>query len=205
MLEEYVGAQHARCVSSCTAALFLAMKCLGGGPDDEVLVPALTFVAMANAVEHTGAKPVLVDSEPVNGLIDLDAAEAAITPATKAILPVHLYGRPLDMDRLNALRDRYGVAVVENAAHAIGALWRDRQVGSFGNLTAFSFYPTKNSTTIEGGALLTDYEGIATRGRAAGAARPVRRGLEAVLRRRSIRAHGTPSTSTQCWSSLTRR
>jgi dTDP-4-amino-4,6-dideoxygalactose transaminase len=163
MLADYVGTAHARCVSSCTAALFLAMKCLGVGPGDEVLVPALTFVATANAVEHTGARPVLIDSVPGSGLMDLDAAEAAITPRTRAILPVHLYGRPLDMDRLNSLRDRYDLAVVEDAAHALGARWRDQQIGSFGNLSAYSFYPTKNITTIEGGALVTNDVDIAER------------------------------------------
>lgn len=164
MLADYVGAHHARCVSSCTAALFLAMRCLDLGPGDEVLVPALTFVATANAVEHTGATPVLVDSEPSGtGLMDLDAAEAAITDRTRAIVPVHLYGRPFDMDRLNAIRDKHGLAVVEDAAHAIGARWNGTPIGAFGNLTAYSFYPTKNITTIEGGAILTDDLAIATR------------------------------------------
>lgn len=163
MLEEYVGVPHVRCVSSCTAALFLAMKCLGVGPGDEVLVPTMTFVATANAVEHTGAKPVLIDSDPLTGLMDLDAAEAAVSERTRAILPVHLYGRPIDMDRLNGLRDRYGLYVLEDAAHALGARWRDQQIGSFGNLTAYSFYPTKNITTVEGGALATTDSGIATR------------------------------------------
>lgn len=163
-LEALVGAPHIRCVSSCTAALFLAMKCLDVGPGDEVLVPAMTFVATANAVEHTGAKPVLVDSvNDGSGLMDLDAAEAAITSRTKAIIPVHLYGRPIDMDRLTELRDRQGLVVVEDAAHALGARWRGRPIGSFGNLAAFSFYPTKNVTTIEGGALATDLAGIAMR------------------------------------------
>ena len=97
-------------MSSCTAALILSLQVLGIGPGDEVLVPAMTFVASANAVEHAGATPVLVDSEPGTGLIDLDAAEAAITPRTRAIMPVHLAGRPVDMDRLDALRDGHGSA-----------------------------------------------------------------------------------------------
>jgi dTDP-4-amino-4,6-dideoxygalactose transaminase len=156
MLEEYVGVSHVRCVSSCTAALILGMKALGIGRGDEVIVPSMTFVASANAVEHTGATPVLVDSEPGTGLIDLDAAEAAIGPRTKAIMPVHLAGRPVDMERVNALRDKHGIAVIEDAAHALGAQWRGRGIGSHGNLTAYSFYVTKNLTTIEGGALATD-------------------------------------------------
>ncbi len=161
MLSEYVGAGHCRCVSSCTAALILSMEVLGIGPGDEVLVPAMTFVASANAVEHAGATPVLVDSEPATGLIDLAAAEAAITSRTRAIMPVHLAGRPVDMDRLNALRDRHGLIVVEDAAHALGAQWRGGQIGTFGNVTAFSFYVTKNISTIEGGALVTDRAEIA--------------------------------------------
>ena len=161
MLSEYVGSPHARCVSSCTAALILSMEVLGIGAGDEVLVPAMTFVASANAVEHAGATPILVDSEPGTGLIDLDAAEAAITPRTKAVMPVHLAGRPVNMERLAELRDRHGLHVIEDAAHAIGAEWRGRRIGSFGNIAAFSFYVTKNITTIEGGAIMTESEKIA--------------------------------------------
>ena len=154
-LAEYLDAPHCRCLSSCTAALILSLQVLGIGPGDEVLVPAMTFVASANAVEHAGATPVLVDSVPGTGLIDLDAAEHAITDRTRAIIPVHLAGRPVDLDRLAELRDRHGIVVVEDAAHAIGAEWRGRRIGSHGNLAAFSFYVTKNITTIEGGALAT--------------------------------------------------
>src|ERR1700736_5921882 len=107
LLAEYVGVRECRCVSSCTAALILSMRVLGIGPGDEVLIPAMTFVASANAVEHAGATPVLVDSVPGTGLIDLDQAEAAITSRTRAIMPVHLAGRPVNMDRLNELRDRH--------------------------------------------------------------------------------------------------
>jgi dTDP-4-amino-4,6-dideoxygalactose transaminase len=158
---EYVGVPYCRCVSSCTAALILALQVLDIGPGDEVLVPTMTFVASANAVEHAGATPVLVDSVPGTGLIDLDAAEAAITDRTRAIMPVHLAGRPVDIDRLADLRDRRGIEVVEDAAHAIGSEWNGRRIGSTGNLAAFSFYVTKNITTIEGGALLTDNPEIA--------------------------------------------
>src|SRR4051794_18539320 len=160
-LEAYVGAPHVRCVGSCTAALILALRVLRIGAGDEVLVPAMTFVASANAVEHAGATPVLVDCEPRTGLIDLDAAERAITERTRAIMPVHLAGRPVDLDRLAALRDRHGLHVVEDAAHAIGAEWRGRRIGSHGNLAAFSFYVTKNITTIEGGALASEDPEIA--------------------------------------------
>jgi dTDP-4-amino-4,6-dideoxygalactose transaminase len=161
MLADYLNVRYCRCVSSCTAALILAMRVLGIGPDDEVLVPSMTFVASANAVVHAGARPILVDSKPGTGLIDLDAAERAITPKTRAIMPVHLAGRPVNMDRLAEIRDRHRLLVVEDAAHAIGAQWRGQPIGAFGNLTAFSFYATKNVTTIEGGALATDDEAIA--------------------------------------------
>jgi dTDP-4-amino-4,6-dideoxygalactose transaminase len=130
LLADYAGAGHARCLSSCTAALMLALKVLGLGRGDEVLVPAMTFVASANAAEHAGATPVLVDSDPETGLIDLDAAAAAITPSTRAVMPVHLAGRPVDMDRLHALGERHGLAVIEDAAHALGAEWRGRRIGS---------------------------------------------------------------------------
>jgi dTDP-4-amino-4,6-dideoxygalactose transaminase len=161
MLSDYVGVPYCRCVSSCTAALILSMQVLGIGPGDEVLVPAMTFVASANAVEHAGATPVLVDSVAGTGLVDLDRAEAAVTPRTRAIMPVHLAGRPVDMDRLSEFRERHGLTAIEDAAHAIGAEWRGRQIGSFGNLTAFSFYVTKNISTIEGGALVTEDAEIA--------------------------------------------
>ena len=161
MLAEYLGVPECRCLSSCTAALILSLQVLGIGPGDEVLVPAMTFVASANAVEHAGATPVLVDSVLETGLIDLDAAEAAITPRTRAIMPVHLAGRPVDMDRLASMRDRHGIKVVEDAAHAVGAEWHGKRIGGMGNICAFSFYVTKNITTIEGGAVLTDDPGIA--------------------------------------------
>jgi dTDP-4-amino-4,6-dideoxygalactose transaminase len=162
-LEEYIGVQHVRCVSSCTAALILGMKVLGVGEGDEVIVPSMTFVASVNSIEHSGATPVLVDCDPGTGLLDLDAAERAITERTKAIMPVHFAGRPLDMDRVNSLRDKYGVKIIEDAAHALGAEWRGRGIGSHGNLAAYSFYVTKNITTIEGGALATDDPEMAER------------------------------------------
>jgi dTDP-4-amino-4,6-dideoxygalactose transaminase len=155
-LAEYLGVEHCRCLSSCTAALILSLQVLGVGPGDEVLVPAMTFVASANAVEHAGATPVLVDSVPGTGLIDLELAQAAVTERTRAIMPVHLAGRPVDMDRLGAFATANRLAVVEDAAHAIGAEWRGRKIGAFRNLTAFSFYVTKNISTIEGGALVSD-------------------------------------------------
>ena len=161
MLEDYVGVEHVRCVSSCTAALLLTLRALDVGPGDEVLVPAMTFAASAAAVELVGARPVLVDSEPSSGLIDLDAAARAITDATRALVVVHLAGRPVDLGRVNRIRDEHGLAVVEDAAHALGAEWDGRRIGTHGNPTCFSFHATKNITTAEGGALATDDQGLA--------------------------------------------
>src|SRR5438132_9688 len=162
MLEGYLGVPHVRCVSSCTAALMLALKVLGIKPGDEVVLPAMTFVATANAIEHAGATPVFVDSDPLTGLMDIDAADAAITSRTAALMPVHLAGRPIDIDKVNHLRDQHGLLVIEDAAHAIGAEWNGRRVGGHGNLTAYSFYATKNITTGEGGALASSDLGVAS-------------------------------------------
>jgi dTDP-4-amino-4,6-dideoxygalactose transaminase len=152
-LERYLRAPYVRCLASCTAGLYLALRLAGVEPGDEVLMPTMTFVSCANAIEHLGARPVFVDSEPDTGLIDLDHAATLVTGATKAIVAVHLGGHPLDMDELNAFRDRHGLAVIEDAAHAIGANWRGRPIGSHGNPAAFSFHATKNMSTFEGGAL----------------------------------------------------
>jgi dTDP-4-amino-4,6-dideoxygalactose transaminase len=139
----------------------LSLEVLGVGRGDEVIVPTMTFVAAANAVEHVGATPVFVDCEPGTWLLDLDHTEAAIGPRTRAVMPVHLSGRPVDMDRLNAIRDGDGVMIVEDAAHALGAEWKGRRIGTFGNVAAFSFYVTKNITTIEGGAVVTEDQALA--------------------------------------------
>ena len=140
-------------VSSCTAALHLSMLALGVGPGDEVIVPTLTFAATANVVEHVGGRPVLVDVEPATLCIDPAAVEAAITDRTRAVVPVHYGGHPADMEALDDLAGRHGIAVVEDAAHAVATCERGRRIGSRENLAAFSFYATKNLTTAEGGAL----------------------------------------------------
>lgn len=152
-LASYLDAAHVRCLSSCTAGLTIALRMLEVGPGDEVLVPSMTFVSCANAVEHLGARPVFVDSDPATGLIDVGHAESLVSDRTKALMPVHLAGHPVDLSAVNALRDRYGIAVIEDAAHAIGARWLGRPIGSHGNLASFSFHATKNITTFEGGAL----------------------------------------------------
>ena len=152
-LTAYLQAPAVRCLNSCTAALYMALRLLEIGPGDEVLVPTMTFAACPNAVVHAGATPVFVDSAASTGLVDLAAAEAAITPRTRALMIVHLGGRPHDMDAVNALSRRTGIPVIEDAAHAIGAEWDGRRIGGFGNLTAFSFHASKNMTTFDGGAL----------------------------------------------------
>ncbi|MGI9556816.1 MAG: DegT/DnrJ/EryC1/StrS family aminotransferase, partial [Solirubrobacterales bacterium] len=163
MLGAYIGAPEVRCVASCTAALTLGLRALEIGEGDEVLVPSMTFVASANAVEAVGATPVFVDSEPETGLIDLELAEGAVSSQTRAIMPVHLFGRPVDLERVAELAEGHGIVVLEDAAHALGAEWGGRAVGAWGNLAAFSFYVTKNITTIEGGALTTDDRDLAER------------------------------------------
>ena len=153
---EYVGAHHAVAVNSCTAGLHLSLLLLGIGPGDEVITTTLTFAATANVVEHCGAKPVFVDIDPVTLNMDPARVEAAITPRTKAIIPVHFGGLPCDMDQIMEVANRHGLGVIEDAAHAVGARYRGRKVGSIGHLTSFSFYPNKNLTTGEGGMVTTD-------------------------------------------------
>lgn len=163
LLEDRLQVHHVRCLASCSAGLFLGLKCADVGRGDEVLVPSITFAGDANVVEQLGATPVLVDVEADTGLLDLDHAASLVGPRTRAVMPVHLGGRPVDMGRLNALRDRFGLTVVEDAAHAIGAAWGEHPVGEFGNPTSFSFHATKNMTTIEGGALVLESEATAER------------------------------------------
>ena len=152
-----------RCVSSCTAGLTIALRLSGIGPGDEVLVPSMTFVSCANVVEHAGGSARARRLEPDSGLIDLEHAESLVSSRTRALMPVHLAGFPVDLDAVNEFRDRHGIAVVEDAAHAIGARWQGRPVGSHGNLTAFSFHATKNITTFEGGALAVPADAAAER------------------------------------------
>ena len=135
---------HAIGCNSGTDALILALRGLGIGPGDEVITASFSFFATAEAISAVGAKPVFVDVEENSYLIDLDQLEAAITPATKALLPVHLFGRPVDMERVCAIAARHGLKVVEDCAQATGASWAGRPVGSWGDVGCFSFFPTKN-------------------------------------------------------------
>jgi dTDP-4-amino-4,6-dideoxygalactose transaminase len=152
----YVGAGDALALNSCTAALHTALVCLGVGPGDEVITTPLTFAATVNVIEHVGARPVLVDVAPDTLNLDPVRVAAAITPRTRAIVPVHYAGHPADVDALRAIARPRGIAIVEDAAHALPAAWRGERIGSGPDLVAFSFYATKNLTTAEGGALTGD-------------------------------------------------
>lgn len=152
----YTGAQHAIAASSCTAALHLAMVASGFGPGDEIITTPMTFCATANAVVHTGATPVFADCERDTMNIDPRAIEAAITPRTKAIIPVHFAGRPVNLEAISAIAKRHKLLVIEDAAHAIETVYHGRKVGSISDITCFSFYVTKNMTTGEGGMVTTN-------------------------------------------------
>ncbi|THV31978.1 DegT/DnrJ/EryC1/StrS family aminotransferase [Glycomyces paridis] len=150
------GTAHCVAVNSGTSALQLALMAMGIGPGDEVIVPSFSFAATANAVRLVGAEPVFADIEPDSFCLDPDAASALVGPRTAAVMPVHLYGHPADMDRLGALAERHSLAVLEDACQAHGAQLAGRPVGSFGAAGAFSFYPTKNMHALEGGMVTTD-------------------------------------------------
>jgi len=157
-LSEYCGGRPVRSVTSATAALEIALQAIGIGPGDQVITPAMSFAATANVIERVGARPVFVDVDLDTRNIDLAAAERAITPRTKAIMPVHFAGYPIDMDGLYTLAKRHSLRVVEDAAHAIGTSYRGRRIGAIGDLVCFSFHPNKNMTTIEGGAIVGSSE-----------------------------------------------
>jgi perosamine synthetase len=154
------GTRHAIATSSGTTALHLALLAHGIGPGDEVITSPFTFIASVNAILFTGATPVFADIQEGTFNIDPDWVEAAITPRTKALMPVHLYGQPCDMDEITALARKHGIAIIEDAAQAIGATYRGRQAGSFGT-GCFSLYATKNVMTGEGGMITTDDDHVA--------------------------------------------
>ncbi len=158
----FCEAKHCVAVNSGTSALHLALLALGVRPGDEVITTPNTFVATAEAISYTGAKPVFVDIDPATANIDPEQIEPAITGRTKAIVPVHLYGRPADLGAIQAIAARHGLAVVEDACQAHGARYRGKRIGSFGRASAFSFYPSKNLGAYgEGGAITTNDEGVA--------------------------------------------
>ncbi len=153
---EYIGVDHAMAVNSCTAGLHLSMIVAGLGPGDEVITTPMTFCASVNSIIHTGAMPILVDCQRDSQLIDPQQIEDAITPRTRAIVPVHFAGRPCDMDAVMDIAARHNLLVIEDAAHAIETVYKGRKIGAIGDLTSFSFYVTKNVVTGEGGIVTTN-------------------------------------------------
>lgn len=150
---EYLGVPYCIGVNSCTAGLFLSLKALGIGEGDEVIVPAMTFIATSNVVIQAGAKPIFVDVEKDTGLIDAFCIEKAITPATKAIIPVHLYGQLADMEAIHRIAENNNLHVIEDAAHAIESRAKTYRTGTLGDIACFSFYATKNITCGDGGLI----------------------------------------------------
>ena len=155
-IREFTGCRHAIAVSNCTVGLEVALRVLGIGPGDEVIVPDYTYPATAGAVHIVGARIVLVDVDPNTLLMDFDSLEPAITPRTKVIMPVSLFGNPLDYGRLNQLKEKHRFWIVEDAACSIGAEYRGTKVGNLADLTVFSFHPRKFITTGEGGCITTN-------------------------------------------------
>lgn len=155
---EFVGTKYALTTSNGTTALHLALVSVGIKKGDEVIIPDLTFVATANAVTYTGAKPVMVDVEQDTWCIDLKCFKKAIRKKTKAIIPVHLYGHPANMDKINKIACEHGLYVIEDAAEAHGAEYKGKMVGSLSDCGVFSFYGNKVITTGEGGMITTDNE-----------------------------------------------
>lgn len=163
LFADYCGSRYAVATSNGTTALHLALLALGIHQGDEVIVPSLTFIATANAVTYTGAKPIFVDSEPNTWNIDPNRIVEAITPNTKAIIPVHLYGHPADMDPILEIARSHNLAVIEDAAEAHGAEYKGKKVGSIGDIGMFSFYGNKIITTGEGGMIVTDNSDLVQR------------------------------------------
>lgn len=158
---EYIGVKHAIAVSSCTAALHLSLVATGVGSGDEVITTPYTFTATAEAIRYVGAKPVFVDVDKHTLNMDIAKIDAAITARTKAILPVHIAGLPCDMDALQALCSKHNLVLIDDAAHAIPAEYKERYIGSLGDISAFSFYANKNLTTAEGGMITTNSKALA--------------------------------------------
>lgn len=156
-----VSGRHCVAVNSGTSALHMALIAVGVKPGDEVIVPSFTFAATANSVRLAGATPVFVDIDPDSFCMDPAGVEAAITDRTRAVMPVHLYGHPADMTQIGEIATRHGLWIVEDAAQAHAASWNDTPVGAFGAAAAFSFYPTKNMTSGEGGMVTTGCDHIA--------------------------------------------
>jgi dTDP-4-amino-4,6-dideoxygalactose transaminase len=153
-LSEYFGGRPVRCFANGTATMKIALQVIGIGEGDEVITTPISWVATSNVVLGVGAKPVFVDVDPMTRNIDLNKVAAAITPRTRAIMPVYLAGLPVNMDQLYALAKQYDLRVIEDAAQAFGSQWHGKKIGSFGDLVSFSFQANKNLTTVEGGCLV---------------------------------------------------
>lgn len=162
-LQKYTGATHALAVSSATAGLHLALLALDLKPGDEVITSPMTFAATLNTIVLSGGTPILVDVEPYTFNMDVQQLEAAITPRTRAIIPVHFAGLPVDLDPLYEISRRYDLRIIEDAAHAIGTEYKGHRIGSFGDTQVFSFHPNKNMTTGEGGCITTRDDQLAER------------------------------------------
>ena len=162
-MAEHMGRRHAVAVCNGSAALEAAVAALGLGPGDEVILPTFTIISCAAAVVRAGAVPVLVDCEPATWNMDVAQVAAAITPRTSAIMVVHVYGLPVDMDPLLALAQQHGLKIIEDAAEMHGQTYNGRPCGSLGDISVFSFYPNKLVTTGEGGMLLMDDDKLAER------------------------------------------
>ena len=160
---DYIGCKHAIGVNSCTAGLHLGLVSLGIGSGDEVITTPITFAATANVIIHQAARPVFVDVEPDTLNIDTALIESEVTEKTKAILPVHLFGQPCEMETILRVAEKHRLAVIEDAAHAVESEYRGRKIGILGDATSFSFYATKNITTGEGGMITTDRDDLAER------------------------------------------
>lgn len=160
-VRDWLGAAHVLAVTSCTTGLEMALRALGIGPGDEVVVPDYTYPASASAVAILGATPVLVDVDPGTMLVDYTAMARAVTSRTKALLPVSLFGNPLDQEALDAISQAHGLPVVEDAACALGASWRGRPVGTMADISVFSLHPRKFVTTGEGGLVCTEDDRLA--------------------------------------------
>jgi perosamine synthetase len=159
----YCGTEHAVAVSNCTTALHMALIVLGVGPGDEVICPSMSYIATANAVVHAGARPVFAEVDPDTYNLDPDATVAAITKRTKAIMPVHQIGMPADMDRFLAIGEKYGVAIFEDAACAIGSQYKGKRIGGHSQMACFSLHPRKIITTGDGGVITTNNAQFASR------------------------------------------
>ncbi|MDR5854452.1 DegT/DnrJ/EryC1/StrS aminotransferase family protein [Caballeronia sp. LZ062] len=157
-LSEYFGGRPVRAFNSGTCTMEIALRIAGVGPGDEVITTPMTWVSTANVILEVGATPVFVDIDPVTRNMDLNLLERAITPRTKALMPVYLAGLPVDMDRLYGIARAHKLRVIEDAAQAVGASWRGKRIGSFGDLVSISFHANKNVTSIEGGALVMNNE-----------------------------------------------